>query len=406
MKPRHPVGLIIVAALMLSLIPAAGIATQSVSAQTFCDAAQFVSDVTVPDGTAFSPGATFIKTWRLKNVGSCTWTTSYSLVFASGEQMGGPASVALPQSVAPGQTVDISVTLTAPSAPGTYTGFWQFKNASGILFGIGSTANKTWWVKIQVNAPQQLVTVFDFTQNICSAQWSYDGGPIPCPTNPNKISFGYVQTLNNPILETGTAAGAPSLLTVPQNKYNGLIRGIYQVDDVLPGDHFQASIGCQYQAYDCYVTFELDYISGGNLVTIWKAKEKYEGMIAPVDVDLTRVSYIKKAGLVLVVSATGAASGDMPVWVAPRIVRSVSGTIPPTATPGIPTNTPSPTSTVGCDRAQFVSDVTIPDGTVFPPNTTFTKTWRLKNVGTCTWTTSYGLAFQSGNSMGAPDNVF
>src|SRR5581483_10995728 len=405
MKSKPSIGLIILAALILSFVPAGGITTQSASAQTFCDAAQFVADVTVPDGTAFTTGSTFLKTWRLKNVGSCTWTTSYNLVFVSGEQMGGPASVALPQSVAPGQTVDVSVTLTAPGTPGTYTGFWQFKNTSGTLFGIGSTASKPWWVKIQANAPQQLITAFDFTQNICSAQWSYNGGPIPCPPNPNKIQFGYVQNLNNPVLESGVAAGAPSLLTVPQNKWYGQIRGIYQVRP-LARDHFQATIGCQYQAYQCYVTFELDYIAGGNLVTIWKARERYDGLVAPVDVDLTQVSYKRIDGLVLIVTAFGSATDAMPIWVAPRIVRYVSGTIP-TSTPVVSTSTPvPPTSTSGCDRAQFVSDVTIPDGTVFPPNTTFTKTWRLKNVGTCTWTTSYQLVFQSGNQMGAPDSVF
>ena len=52
------------------------------------DRAQFVADVTVPDGTRYDPGATFTKTWRLKNIGTCTWTTSYTLVFDSGDADG------------------------------------------------------------------------------------------------------------------------------------------------------------------------------------------------------------------------------------------------------------------------------------------------------------------------------
>jgi len=59
----------------------------SVSAQSACDAAKFVSDLTVPDGTNFASGAAFTKTWRLQNVGTCTWGTSYRLVFSGGEQM-------------------------------------------------------------------------------------------------------------------------------------------------------------------------------------------------------------------------------------------------------------------------------------------------------------------------------
>lgn len=103
-----------------------------------CDAIDFVSDVTVPDGTDFAPGETFTKTWRLKNVGTCTWTTSYALVFSSGAAMGGPASQALTSSVLPGATVDISVALTAPATNGTYRGNWKLRNADGVIFGLPS----------------------------------------------------------------------------------------------------------------------------------------------------------------------------------------------------------------------------------------------------------------------------
>lgn len=101
-----------------------------------CDAADFVSDVTIPDGSDFSAGDTFTKTWRLENVGSCTWTTDYDLVFDSGEQMGGPDSQAFTGSVAPGQTVDISVELTAPASDGTYRGNWKLRNADDEIFGL------------------------------------------------------------------------------------------------------------------------------------------------------------------------------------------------------------------------------------------------------------------------------
>src|SRR5688572_4669107 len=101
-------------ALVLSLVPAAMLPSPA-SAQTVCDRAQFVADVTVPDGMSFSPGATFTKTWRLRNIGTCTWSTSYSLVFDSGTQMGAPASVNFPSSVAPGGSIDLSVTMTAPN---------------------------------------------------------------------------------------------------------------------------------------------------------------------------------------------------------------------------------------------------------------------------------------------------
>ena len=88
-----------------------------------------------------APGATFTKTWRLKNSGSCTWTTSYSIVFYSGAQMGAPTSVSFPYAVPPGQTVDLTVNMVAPVAEGEYRGFWILRNASGGLFGIGTAAD-------------------------------------------------------------------------------------------------------------------------------------------------------------------------------------------------------------------------------------------------------------------------
>ena len=51
------------------------------------------------------------------------------------------------KAVAPGQTVDISVAVVAPQAPGVYQGFWQMKNTKGVRFG------ETIWVGIQVPAP-------------------------------------------------------------------------------------------------------------------------------------------------------------------------------------------------------------------------------------------------------------
>ena len=121
--------------------------------QADCERAQFIADVTVPDGTTFAPATPFLKTWRLKNVGTCTWTTGYSLIFDTGERMGGPDSVPMPTNVAPGQIVDVSVNLSAPNAGGTYRGYWKFKNSLGAVFGIGSGGTKSFWVEIRVSGP-------------------------------------------------------------------------------------------------------------------------------------------------------------------------------------------------------------------------------------------------------------
>jgi hypothetical protein len=114
------------------------------------DKAEFVSDVTVPDGTDFSPGESFVKTWQLVNQGTTTWTTAYTLNYVSGALMDAPNSVNLPQEVPPGATVDISVNMEAPSDPGNYRSYWILKNASGQTFGVGPEANQSIWVDIDV----------------------------------------------------------------------------------------------------------------------------------------------------------------------------------------------------------------------------------------------------------------
>lgn len=99
-----------------------------------CDKAAFVTDVNIPDGTILSQGQLFTKTWRLKNIGTCSWTPAYAVVFFSGESMSGPAVQALTANVNPGQTLDISVNLKSPGSNGNYTGYWKLRNASGVTF--------------------------------------------------------------------------------------------------------------------------------------------------------------------------------------------------------------------------------------------------------------------------------
>ncbi len=96
-------------------------------------------------GRSIPAGQAFTKTWRFLNAGTCAWTTAYSVVFSSGNQMGGPNTQALAGNVNPGQSVDISVNLTAPSAAGEYKGFWKMRNASGVLFA-------SFYVQINVTA--------------------------------------------------------------------------------------------------------------------------------------------------------------------------------------------------------------------------------------------------------------
>ena len=99
----------------------------------FNDAA-FAADVTIRDNTSIGPGEPFEKIWRIENTGSCAWTTDYQLTFQTGSQLGAPSSIDVPQT-ASGDIVDISGSMYAPRAPGTYTGVWQMVDPRGNPFG-------------------------------------------------------------------------------------------------------------------------------------------------------------------------------------------------------------------------------------------------------------------------------
>jgi hypothetical protein len=113
--------------------------------------------VTIPDGTELSAGEVFTKTWRLQNRGTCTWTSDYMLVYTSGDPMGSTTAVRLPGNVAPGQTVDVSVTLTAPAVNGYQRSYWMLRNPSGTLFGAGAKANEAFYVEVKVGLPHGTV---------------------------------------------------------------------------------------------------------------------------------------------------------------------------------------------------------------------------------------------------------
>ncbi len=127
------------------------------------DGMKFVADVTFGDNNMISPpfvkpGEKFVKTWRLQNTGTCTWTPGYRLVYAYGNVVaarmnGQPLNILT--NVAPGQTVDLSVTLTAPTELLTYQGFWQMLNDKDLLFG------QAIWVAIttKVNVSTPVATV-------------------------------------------------------------------------------------------------------------------------------------------------------------------------------------------------------------------------------------------------------
>ena len=384
-------------ALLASLLPLAGVTVAPAAAAKFCDAAQFMADTTVPDGSIYTSNATFTKTWQLMNIGTCTWSTSYSIVYVSGEKFGATLSVPLPNAVAPGESVKVSVPMTAPAASAKYRGNWQLKNASGVLFGIGANANGVFWVEIVVSGSSTAGVAYNFADKACDAVWMSGAGTLDCP-GADGDAKGFVLKQASTKLENDAVDANPGLLVAPQAITDGYIKAVYPAFRVESGDKLQVTVSCEGGATSCYVAYRIDYKDNtGRTGTLFSFREKYERQYYRSNIDLSFLAG-RDVVLTFTVSAYGSPTGDRALLANPIILRGGGGITPVPTTP-MPT-TPAPTS--GCDKAQFVSDVTVPDNELHAPGDSFKKTWRLKNVGTCSWTTSYQLVFRDGEQMGAP----
>jgi len=141
------------------------------------DSASFIEDVTVPDNTNFNKGDVIHKVWRVENTGTCAWNAQYALVFASGDQMDAPASTPL-SATQPGKTLDIAVSLVAPSEDDSYRADFELENPSGVAMPIDQA--KTLWVAITVGgataAPSSSVTSTSVPTSSSSSGTSGAGG--------------------------------------------------------------------------------------------------------------------------------------------------------------------------------------------------------------------------------------
>ncbi len=120
------------------------------------NSAEFIEDVTVPDGTVMSPGEHFRKVWRLRNTGTCVWDRSYRVVSSGDFHMGGSQFAYLDKRTAPGETADISMNLIAPVIYGSFESEYLLEDGDGNRFGITGTTTKKempFWLKLSVNDP-------------------------------------------------------------------------------------------------------------------------------------------------------------------------------------------------------------------------------------------------------------
>ncbi|MFZ3070499.1 MAG: NBR1-Ig-like domain-containing protein [Anaerolineaceae bacterium] len=285
-----------------------------------CNWVKFVSDVTIPDGTKITAGSTFTKTWRLKNAGSCTWTTEYDLAFVKGDQLSAPAFVDMPKAVKPGESIDLSVSMIAPSTAGDYKGHWMIVNQNGVRFGPGADAKGTFWVDIEATGGSG--EVYSFTANACRADWnSGNTDPLSCPGKETDVTTGYIVTKAKPIREDGGTENEPGLVTRPNTGADGVIQGVYPAFTVANGDKFKATIQCEGGSTNCNIFFELKYrIGSESPVSLGKWSEIYDKHWNKIEVDLSSLAG-EKVEFILIVRNGDTSEDNRGLWLHPMIYR-------------------------------------------------------------------------------------
>lgn len=114
------------------------------------DEAFFVADLS--QIRSMTPGTALTQRWKIQNVGTCTWTTDYKLVWASGYLISS-RSIELPAVVAPGETVELSLSIYAPENGGNITSGWLLQNPAGRQFGLGVLGQRALSVNFYVPVP-------------------------------------------------------------------------------------------------------------------------------------------------------------------------------------------------------------------------------------------------------------
>lgn len=296
-----------------------------------CDHITFEKDISVPDGTEFVPGQQFTKTWRLRNSGSCTWTSGYSLVFVSGDTLGAPVSIQLTTgTVPPGEVFDVSVDLEAPMEPGTYRANFKLRNTEGLIFGLGDKSSP-FFVEIKVQDASGVM--FDFLAMARNAIWGSGTGTI-LYTLPGDMTIpyggptagtdAYVMIQKEVKLEDGRTSGA-ILETHPED--NGYIIGRYPAYLVGAGDKISAKIGFMAESGGSCgvgdVIFQINYTIGDDLDTMTSFDSWHEtcdGTFRKINIDLSSLKG-KTIRFYIIVSANGVSTDDKAIWDSLGVMR-------------------------------------------------------------------------------------
>lgn len=285
---------------------------------TSCYKATFVEDINYPDGTDVYVGETIYKTWRLKNAGTCTWNDNFSLVFSGGNPMGQDDTIAWEWGNVPrNHTIDITVAFHVPDKAGTYKSEWKIENPKGQSFGVTKKTGEVvpFFVKIDAIKP---TIGYNFITSAPKAIWRTATGSVRWGYKEREPAEAMIK--DDTKLEDGLVYDSV-LATFPEDIENGIITGLFSPYTVHQKDQFMADFGFRYEVGEnAQVKMSLRYVENGTVHTLKEWTKSRDGKLAHLKVDLSSLVG-KNVQFMLVVETNGSPTGDLVVWVNPRVQR-------------------------------------------------------------------------------------
>lgn len=404
------------------------------------EGAIFVSDETIPDGTVIEPGATFLKTWRVRNSGNAAWDIGYGLSFHAGEAMNGPEHITVPP-VRSGAVADVSVTLTAPEEPGTYRSIWRVHNPVGTQFG------DLLFTEIVVEDRPDLESARDAAiclaghgeehrLRVATGEHFYKRWQL-CNTGHTKWSDGYalVHVGDHP-MGSGAAArirtalpGETVEVVVPLTAPSRPGHHVSSWQMRAPGGRLfgpvvQAAVevvrlGTEDDARfvaDITVPDGTTVLPGQLLTKTWRIANSGNSAWVPgyslkfvaddqMDAPDSVALPMALPGEEVEISVTLRAPVDQGHHRSTWRPRNSDGQLFGHFVYADIEVVPAPQSGTSPDNAKLVAHVTIPNGSEFEPGAPIRKTWAIRNTGATIWDQGYELVHVGGDDLDGPGRV-
>lgn len=281
--------------------------------------------VSMGEGSQVFSGEVFHVTWRLRNIGETVWNDQYNLVHIKGNSFGQAEKIPFSFEALPGDIIDVTLVLTAPTERGMYLGEWLIEAPDGSLFGMELDGSEPLPVSVEVTGnplTSSFRQIFRMYVDYSTAEWRDQNGPALVSVNGNIGLHGYVTRENYPLFAGALQEDEPTIVMMPPRGEGGYISGKFPAFVIEPSDYLVTRVGCQEPHKFCDVTLKiLVQVEGEDDVEVlWERDKEYTGEWILIRRNLTRYAG-KAVHFIFVVESKGNNIDDVIGWFVPAIYR-------------------------------------------------------------------------------------